>query len=1662
MAIFVVILFLLSSAASIAANNNSGINTINQPTNTAGTHTILSVNPQVSAGAINQSPVLKTIVMNNNSLVKGNFLNVSSAIGLSDFYDPLNGLLYYADACSGQLLIINTLSRVVEKTIKVGDFPSMISYDSANGYLYLPNENSHNVTVVNTTSNDVVKSINVGNLPFMSLYVPSSGNIYVSNLNSSNISVISGKSNKVVSSIFTGKNSSPVGMTYDSQNGNLYVAGCTYGNVYVVNTTSNKIVGNISVGKDPFYLSYDNSNSLLYITNPDTNNVTLVNTNTKKIVENLTSFDEPTYETLEGSTDYMYISNDGSGNVSVLDLSTNVILKNINLESTATRGTYNSENNIMYIPTTSNISIINGNTNDLLGFINVTYSPTASTLDTSNGDIYVANCFENDVSVINSATNMLVKNINVGSHPRAITYDSMNGYVYVVNQGSNDVTVINGVTNTVVTTIKVQHYPRAIAYDSSNGNLYVADTGSSNVTVINGMTNTVTATIATQTNPCGLAYDSINGNIYVSIEQHYMVSVIKPSESKVFANITVGSGPIFMTFDSSNGYIYVSNYFSKNVSVIDGSSNKVIKSINVGAHLAGLSYDFVNGYVYGASDDYQNVVQINGATNNMAGNITVGAYPYTTLFDPLNGNLYVGNKNSGSISIIAPAVHKGQYNVTFTRTGIPFGTPWYVNLTDGLSSGQISGTSYTFNLVNSSYNYSSSSDATNGLYYAPCCGSFKVDGSAITEKVQFDALYTINFTRTDLPLDTDWYINITCGNGEVANFGPINGTFFTFYATNGTYNYTVSSNNNVYFFDMGNFTVNGSSVNEQIQFYIMYTMAFNESGLPSGTTWYVNLTDGITSGPITGTTFSFILFNSTYFYNIASSNKLYHSNGGSLIINGSSVTQNIKFSEENYSMTFYENGLKAGYTWYVNLSNGMKSGPIPGSNIQGNFTFYLPNGSYSFTITSANKIYAPDLRSGTFNISGSSIGLGMVFFRVEYSINVTETGLPTGTDWYLNISNLPNNFTFNPTTGNYISCACAVTNGTYSYSIGTPDKTYHAAGGTFTVNGKNIYINITFYKVEYNVLFTEKGLPSGFVWGVNIGTGVSLTSSGNLSVGSEYNLMLTNGTYSYIPYMIDHYFVKSGTIVVHGADISVVINYEKEAFLKIDVNPQTASLSLNGANESLILGQYTSYVKEGYYYISVDEKGYTPYTNFVYLSWNHSYSYSVTLTEIPVYGYLTGIVLPANATVTANGAVIPLMNGYFNTTISPGTYYISVSASGYQGYVTTVKVYENKATSLDVTLQKVSSSVIIQGRLDQLNASLTVNGFVAYVNSTGYFEVSVPAGSVTISAVENGYYPFSETLNLSSSTTLSNIALVKEPAPTSTSTSNGTVSTGYNVTVSGIKPANGYVSLNYTANPNGTLIILLPYNEIQNATITEILESKVYINGVQYKNFTISISSTGSAILTVTHLSGDPTLYWKYSPDASIPKTAAKYSVVFSETGLPSGTTWYVNGSVSGSAASGSTITFSLANGTYTFTVTNTTDYYTTVTQFTVKVSGKDLSESVTYLHYSYIAGNISPSGATVTINGKSVSLSSTGALNMTVAAGSYEVVVSDNGYETVYDNFTLGNGATKNVDLSLKAVAQPAKAVSTLTNDELFAIIGVIALVVVIGAVVVIMRRKN
>ncbi|MEM3490074.1 MAG: hypothetical protein QXO75_10550, partial [Nitrososphaerota archaeon] len=56
---------------------------------------------------------------------------------------------------------------------------------------------------------------------------------------------------------------------------------------------------------------------------------------------------------------------------------------------------------------------------------------------------------------------------------------------------------------------------------------------------------------------------------------------------------------------------------------------------------------------------------------------------------------------------------------------------------------------------------------------------------------------------------------------------------------------------------------------------VNYTVTFTESGLPSGTTWYVNITNGPDSGAITGSSYSFSLTNGTYSYTIATSDHTY-------------------------------------------------------------------------------------------------------------------------------------------------------------------------------------------------------------------------------------------------------------------------------------------------------------------------------------------------------------------------------------------------------------------------------------------------------------------------------------------------------------------------------------------------------------------------------------------------------------------------------------------------------------------------------------------------------------------------------------------------------------------------------------------------------------------
>ena len=128
----------------------------------------------------------------------------------------------------------------------------------------------------------------------------------------------------------------------------------------------------------------------------------------------------------------------------------------------------------------------------------------------------------------------------------------------------------------------------------------------------------------------------------------------------------------------------------------------------------------------------------------------------------------------------------------------------------------------------------------------------------------------------------------------------------------------------------------------------------------------------------------------------------YHANSGLFQVKGESLSERITFSKVLYTVTFTESGLPSEATWYVNLSNSMKSGEITGSS----YTISLSNGSYLYTISTPNKIYKPSIYSGSITVSGENVLEPVTFSKVLYTVTFTESNLPQGSTWTLRFNNI--------------------------------------------------------------------------------------------------------------------------------------------------------------------------------------------------------------------------------------------------------------------------------------------------------------------------------------------------------------------------------------------------------------------------------------------------------------------------------------------------------------------------------------------------------------------------------------------------------------------------------------------------------------------------------
>ena len=320
--------------------------------------------------------------------------------------------------------------------------------------------------------------------------------------------------------------------------------------------------------------------------------------------------------------------------------------------------------------------------------------------------------------------------------------------------------------------------------------------------------------------------------------------------------------------------------------------------------------------------------------------------------------------------------------------------------------------------------------------------------------------HKVSFNETGLS-SGKWYVNIS----GASEYSPA-GSSVVYCLPNGSYSFNVSSTNLSYssYPSSGNITVNGS-LTVNITFKVSkFAASFYQSGLPSGTTWSVEISNSsgnlFTQGS-SSSSIRFLLSNGSYNYSARDASLDYkpvNGQGTFLVSGNNSTSMTIKFYPVLYRETFSEVGMPAGY-WYVNITNSSGTTFIASSNST-NITIDLMNGTYTYRVGTTNRIYFNSSTETVVLSGGKPSTITVKFDTYLAPVVFNETGLPDGTSWSVTLGT-------KTITSSNTSIVFYVCNSTLAFNISNP--TGFAATpsyGSVTVNGYKITESITFSAVK--------------------------------------------------------------------------------------------------------------------------------------------------------------------------------------------------------------------------------------------------------------------------------------------------------------------------------------------------------------------------------------------------------------------------------------------------------------------------------------------------------------------------------------------------------------------------------------------------------------------
>ena len=745
----------------------------------------------------------------------------------------------------------------------------------------------------------------------------------------------------------------------------------TSGYVSVVNGSNGQILKNITVGYFPTVIDPGRNNSFLYVSDTAfsaVGKVSVINTFSMNVVSNITGLYEPSFMAFTPNGSYIYIASYNTSVVYIASTHTDSVVGEIMLDNIPCGIAMAHNGSLVYVANGNNVSVISTITNHIKFNMTGFKHPAGIALTPNGTEMLVANFDppESDsilpvtsgISIINLSSGRIIRNVTTGKLPNQIAISSNGSIAYVTDSESNNVSVVCIQKGSVLTNISVQAYPEEVVLSPDSPFAYVSDKNSNNVSVIDTATMTVEENITGFNMPWGIYFLKVPVGYNVTFNETGLP--LNSSWSAEMNGKIIESRNSTINFQEENGtYSYIicrePGYYA-----IPSSGDVSVNGHGVIVNVTFIAVKYnVNFFERGLPLNTAWHVTLNGIKKNSI-NSTIsfsepnGSYPYETGTIPG----YRDSNVSGIITVNASALTVNitftliKYRVFFNETGLPLNHIWGVDLNGNVMNS--SSDSIMFKEPNGTYPFHTQQIA--GFIGTPFSGNVIVNGSSVSINVSFvQVKYSLTFNETGLPPGSMWYAQV---NGEVINSSA---PYISFSEPNGTYSFrTGAIPGYASSRPSGTITINGSSANVSITFtQIKYTVTFNESGLPSGVAWYVNISNVINSGPITSSSYSLQLPNESYSFVSSTSDHLFtplYRNG--FTVNGSNMNVNVTFSLVTYKVVFSETDLKSGAKWYVNISLTNRSSALPGAITQVNvsssmsyITVNLTNGTYSYDAT---------------------------------------------------------------------------------------------------------------------------------------------------------------------------------------------------------------------------------------------------------------------------------------------------------------------------------------------------------------------------------------------------------------------------------------------------------------------------------------------------------------------------------------------------------------------------------------------------------------------------------------------------------------------------------------------------------------------------------------